>query len=197
MHTAPSGLTLGELRNLAVKLAKYPLVCQWDDDDLYHPRRLEIQYAYLKIKNADFCFLTDQLHLFQEEHLLYWDDWNAESPPLNLIQGTLMGKKQLLGQYPALSRGEDTPVVMDLVRCGHKIAALGGMGWIYIYIYTGKNVWDKEHHMAISDWKHLSGDRLKTQISLLDARLREYATTLDPVSMPFEDQTLKLHIGHI
>ncbi len=195
VHAAPSGLTLGELRNIAVKLARHPLVCQWDDDDLYHPRRLEIQYAYLKIQNADFCFLTDQLHLFEDDRLLFWDDWNAESPPMNLIQGTLMGNKSLLGQYPALIRGEDTPVVMDLVRRGHKIAALAGMGWIYIYIYTGKNAWDREHHLAISTWKHLPGDRLKAQIALLGARLSEYPTTIGPVSIPCEEHLLELHIG--
>ena len=67
--TAPSGLTLGELRNFSVQLARYPLVCQWDDDDLYHPRRLETQFAYLKIHCADFCFLTDQLHFFEDTNM--------------------------------------------------------------------------------------------------------------------------------
>ncbi|MGR8978771.1 MAG: glycosyltransferase family 2 protein [Gammaproteobacteria bacterium] len=195
VHRVPSGRTLGDLRNVAVGLAKYSIVCQWDDDDLYHPRRLEVQFAFLKIKGADFCFLTDQLHLFESERILYWDDWNRETYPMNLIQGTLLGDKSLLGQYPALKRGEDTPVMMHLVRRGHKIAALGGMGWIYIYAYTGKNVWEREHHAAISAWKQLSGERLNKQIELLDARLREYPTDFGPVSMPCENKLLKLHIG--
>lgn len=195
VYAAPAGLPLGELRNLAVELARYPLVCQWDDDDLYHPRRLEMQFAYLKIQGAEFCFLTDQLHLFEDENRLYWDDWNVEPPPMNLIQGTLLGNKQLLGSYPALARGEDTPVVMGLVRQGYKIAALGGVGWLYVYTYSGKNVWDREHHAAISVWKHLRGERLKAQIALLDARLREYPTALRIVDMPCGEQLLKLHIG--
>lgn len=196
VHHVSSGQTLGELRNLAVSLAKYPIVCQWDDDDLYHPRRLEIQFAFLKINGADFCFLTDQLHLFEAERILYWDNWNKETYPMNLIQGTLMGNKRLLGLYPALTRGEDTPVMRELVKRGRKIAALGGMGWIYIYVYTGKNVWEREHHAAISDWKHLGGEQLNKQIKLLDARLREYPIDFGPVSMPCENRLLELHIGH-
>lgn len=195
VHQAPSGLSLGELRNLAVELASYPLVCQWDDDDLYHPRRLEIQFAYLRLQGANFCFLTDQLHLFEDTRLLYWDDWNIETPPMNLIQGTLLGEKSLMGQYPALAKGEDTPLVMDLVRRKNKIAALGGMGWIYIYAYTGKNVWEKEHHEAISRWKHMDSARLQQHKSLMDSRLREYNTPFGAVNMPCGDQLLPLHIG--
>lgn len=195
LHTAPSGLTLGELRNFSVQLARYPLVCQWDDDDLYHPRRLETQFAYLKIHCADFCFLTDQLHLFEDTNQLYWDDWNVEIPPMNLIQGTLMGNKQLLGRYPALARGEDTPVVRNLVQCGYKIAALGGMGWLYIYTYSGKNVWGREHHAAISAWKHLHGKRLIEKIGMLDTRLKEYPADFRVVEMPCEQQRVTLQIG--
>lgn len=195
LHAAPSGLTLGELRNVSVQLARYPLVCQWDDDDLYHPRRLETQFGYLKIHGADFCFLTDQLHLFEDTNQLYWDDWNVEIPPMNLIQGTLMGSKQLLGQYPALAKGEDTLVVRNLVRCGYKIAALGGMGWLYIYTYSGKNVWDREHHAAISAWKHLHGTQLTEKIDMLNTRLQEYPATLRVVEMPCEQQRVTLQIG--
>ena len=195
LHAVPGGSTLGELRNFAVELAQYPIVCQWDDDDLYHPRRLEIQFAYLKIQSADFCFLTDQLHFFEQERRLFWDNWNVDPPPMNLIQGTLMGNKYLLGRYPALKRGEDTPVVMDLIRRGHKVAALGDVGWLYIYVYTGKNVWDREHHAAISRWKHLRGERLKAQIPLLDARLREYPTALGTVNISCDEQSLTLNIG--
>jgi glycosyltransferase involved in cell wall biosynthesis len=194
-QVSTTGRTLGELRNLAVTLARYPVVAQWDDDDLYHPQRLEIQYAYLKIQGADFCFLTDQLHLFAAERLLFWDDWNVEAYPGNLIQGTLVGYRRLIGQYPALGRGEDTPLVLELVQRGCKIAALRGMGWVYIYVYTGKNVWDRQHHMAISAWKHLRGNRLKTRIASLEARLREYRPGFGSVRMPCEDGSLTLDVG--
>ena len=34
---APSGLSLGELRNISIAQASGDFVCQWDDDDLYAP----------------------------------------------------------------------------------------------------------------------------------------------------------------
>ena len=38
------GVSLGAARNLTVDTARGAYVCQWDDDDLYHPERLRIQY---------------------------------------------------------------------------------------------------------------------------------------------------------
>lgn len=197
IHQVAPGHTLGELRNRAVDLSHYPIVCQWDDDDLYHPRRLELQFAHLQSQQADFCFLTDQLHLFEAERVMFWDDWKIEPYPMNLIQGTLMGYKCHLGRYPALARGEDTPVVVDLVRRGCRIAALSGMGWLYVYVYNGKNAWSLEHHTAISAWKRYRGDRLRVRAGLLQARLAEYQPAWGSVQMPFEGGSLDLHLGRI
>ncbi|HEX3633882.1 MAG TPA: glycosyltransferase family A protein, partial [Casimicrobiaceae bacterium] len=116
VHREPGGQTLGELRNASVAAARGASVCQWDDDDRYHPRRLELQFAAMRVENSEFCFLTDQLHLFAAEQKMYLDDWNLEVHPLNLVQGTLLGSRAALGRYPALARGEDTPLILDLLR---------------------------------------------------------------------------------
>ena len=39
---------LGTLRNRAVAHARGELLCQWDDDDLCHPRRIDVQVAALQ-----------------------------------------------------------------------------------------------------------------------------------------------------
>src|SRR5436190_287881 len=39
---------LGSLRNLAVAEARGQYVCQWDDDDWYHPDRLAVQLSALR-----------------------------------------------------------------------------------------------------------------------------------------------------
>src|SRR5258708_33575443 len=72
----PGGRTLGALRNAAVDAAHGDYVCQWDDDDRYHPRRLEVQLEGLRAAKSDASFLADQLHLFAEAHEMYWDDWH-------------------------------------------------------------------------------------------------------------------------
>jgi len=174
IQRAEPGASLGTLRNLSVRLARGELVCQWDDDDLYHPERLAAQHARLLETDADFCFLTDQLHWFLNTGEIFWDDWNVEPWPMNLIQGTLLGRRALMPAYPALARGEDTPLLRELFRQGARLTALVDHGYLYIYTYSGKNAWDLRHHGAISSWKRLRRERLEARHDLLAHYLKDY-----------------------
>ena len=182
----PGTRTLGELRNAAVDAARGEIVCQWDDDDRYHPRRLELQFAAMRVENSEFCFLTDQLHLFAANRTMYWDDWNLEVHPLNLVQGTLLGSKAALGRYPPLARGEDTPLILDLLRRGRRITRLREHGYLYVYVFDGKNAWGYDHHATISAWKRFRGARLLALEPMLRARLAEYEPPLGQFVMPYE-----------
>jgi len=186
VRTGP-GKSLGELRNLSVEAAAGNLVCQWDDDDLYHPERLAQQYRCLIERNADFCFLTDQLHWFQNTSEFFWDDWNVETYPMNLIQGTLMGRRAMMPRYPALPRGEDTPLLRAIHNSGTKLADLGGYGYLYIYTYSGQNAWDFSHHAAISRWKRLRKDRLDTERDRLTRELQRYDLPVREARFPHDD----------
>jgi glycosyltransferase involved in cell wall biosynthesis len=186
VYRQPRTLTLGELRNASVDVARGEIVCQWDDDDRYHPRRLELQFAAMRVENSEFCFLTDQLHLFAADRTMYWDDWNLEVYPLNLVQGTLLGSKAALGRYRPLARGEDTPLILDLLRRGRRITRLREHGYLYVYVFDGQNVWDYDHHAAISAWKRFRGARLLALEPTLRARLAEYHPPIGRVVMPYE-----------
>jgi glycosyltransferase involved in cell wall biosynthesis len=186
VHREPGARTLGELRNASVDAARGEIVCQWDDDDRYHPRRLELQFAAMRVENSEFCFLTDQLHLFVADGAMYWDDWNLEVHPLNLVQGTLLGSKAALGRYPPLARGEDTPLILDLLRRGRRITRLREHGYLYVYVFDGKNAWGYDHHANISAWKRFRGARLLALESMLRARLAEYQPPLGRFVMPYE-----------
>lgn len=193
LHQESVCRSLGYLRNIAVELANGSIVCQWDDDDLNHPLRLERQYQRLQEQQADFCLFTDQLHWFEPSQELYWDDWNVERYPMNLIQGTLMGRRDYIGRYPDLARGEDTPVVLDIVRrC--KITALRGQGYLYVYVYNGKNAWDFRHHAAISAWKRLRLDDLTPRVSTLTEYLRGYEWTINKLRMPHDNGVLEIDL---
>jgi glycosyltransferase involved in cell wall biosynthesis len=192
VERATAGLPLGTLRNLSVERARHDIVCQWDDDDLYHPLRLERQLEELTRRKADFCFFTDQLHWFELEGTMYWDDWTRERFPMSLIQGTIMGRRNRLGAYPALRRGEDTSVVIDLVRRGCRVAALQDNGYLYIYTYNGRNAWEREHHVAISAWKRRSGPMVRMLEDELRVALAAYDLPGVTVTMPFEDGPLEL-----
>jgi glycosyltransferase involved in cell wall biosynthesis len=186
VHRESARQTLGELRNASVGAARGEIVCQWDDDDRYHPRRLELQFAAMRVENSEFCFLTDQLHLFAADRTMYWDDWNLEVHPLNLVQGTLLGSKTALGRYPSLARGEDTPLILDLLRRGRRITRLREHGYLYVYVFDGKNAWGYDHHATISAWKRFRGARLLSLEPMLRARLAEYEPPLGQFVMPYE-----------
>jgi glycosyltransferase involved in cell wall biosynthesis len=184
VHREPAGRTLGDLRNASIDAARGEVVCQWDDDDRYHPRRLELQFAAMRVENSEFCFLTDQLHLFAAQRTMYWDDWNLEVHPLNLVQGTLLGRKAALGRYPPLARGEDTPLILDLLRRNRRITRLREHGYLYVYVFDGQNAWAYEHHATISAWKRFRGARLLALEPMLRRRLAEYAPPLGRLVMP-------------
>ena len=186
MYQQRPGLSLGVLRNISIQHARHPLVCQWDDDDYYHPERLARQLACLRESGSDFCFLTDQLHLFTQQRYLFWDDWSVENYPGNLIQGTIFGKKALIGEYPDVRIGEDTEITFRLINAGYKIAQLAEFGWLYIYTYNGDNAWDLEHHKAISQWKRLKHDRLKAKLDLLERELPRFELPFDSLLLPHE-----------
>jgi len=195
VHHAASGMPLGALRNVSLERAGHDVVCQWDDDDLNHPLRLERQLEALKSAGADFCFFTDQLHWFYRLGLLYWDDWSVEQYPMNLIQGTLMGNRNLMDEYPSEPRGEDTGMLVGLARKGCRFAPLSDEGYLNIYVYHGRNTWEYPHHAAISSWKRYRRERLIDRMPVLERHLDGYALDTELLRMPFEGGRLEYRPG--
>lgn len=179
--------TLGELRNVANHAAAGDWICQWDDDDRFHPERLAVQWNAAQTQGAAFCFLVDQLHWFEATNELFWNDWLHETYPLNFVQGSLLARRDLLPSYPALTRGEDTPVCWQIARGAehgeYKIARLRGAGWSYIYRHHGGNAWDEAHHRAIATQRSMVPARLQAQLYSLQARLAEYRPALPALNM--------------
>lgn len=188
---------LGELRNLSLELANGEYICQWDDDDRYHSARLEIQYSKMRQQDADFCFLTDQLHLFLDSKTLFWDDWNIESYPMNLIQGSIMARKALMPSYPSLDKGEDTPVIIEIAKSNTKIATLADKGYLYLYQYTGKNTWNAMHHCKISLLKQVGRAKIEENLeeirnSLIDYGEDSFGFPLSDITMPTQGGAIRL-----
>ncbi len=185
IHAAPAGTPLGALRNLARERASGTLVCQWDDDDRYHPARLALQCAALVDDGADASFLTDQLHWFTGARLMYWVDWRREPYPLDFVQGTMLARRDALPRYPELALGEDTALCRALLATGARIARLDDHGWCYVYVCHGGNAWSEAHHWAIAQAKALAPARFIARAPVALPRLAEYApppgvATLDP-----------------
>jgi len=170
--------TLGALRNVSLAAAAGEIVCQWDDDDLNHPQRLERQFAHLNAEKSDACCFTDQLQFFFAERTLCWSDWRVRKQALDqLIPGTLMAYRGSRVRYPettdVASAGEDSFLLKELVENGNVIP-FHDAGFLNIYSYHGKNVFPEVHHRRIAYLAGPSVDFLRERESVLRDALRHY-----------------------
>lgn len=132
-------LSLGDKRNIAVKAARGQYICQWDDDDLCHPTRLEAQRRLMG-KAPAHCF-TQMLHFLEPTKQLYWLKWPVPIP------GVLMAQRDLLlaNPFPPLEKTEDEEVVNKLYHQG-QLVSTDNPAWLYVYVYHGNNTWEETHH---------------------------------------------------
>jgi glycosyltransferase involved in cell wall biosynthesis len=127
---------LGDLRNLSLDEARGPLVCQWDDDDLYHPKRLEFQAEVLREEGTAAHFLA--------RWMMWWP--NRRKFALSGVrawEGTMLARRDALGRYPAAAREEDTQLVGELLE-RHKVSVTDAPD-VYCYIVHGRNTCDEAH----------------------------------------------------
>lgn len=192
IHQQPGGHSLGWLRNRSLELANANLVCQWDDDDYNHPERLIRQYELMRQEGTDFCFMTDQLHLFTEQRFLFWDDRSSRQAPYDLIENTMLGKRSLISTYPDLARGEDTAILEHLFLEQHKISRLRDRGWLYTYVFNGKNTWDFKHHSKISLNERLGKDELLTREETLRLELKKYTFPFNSLYLPHNEGMIEI-----
>lgn len=138
-------LKLGDLRNLSVEKSSGDILVNWDDDDISHPERLQIQYNFLIENKLDACFFEDQFHYFYDSNELFWVKWLND-----YIPGTLMCLRKCHEKYkhPSCSLSEDHELKLNLLN-DFKIDSLKEKGYLYLYTYTGYNVFDRNHHYNI------------------------------------------------
>jgi glycosyltransferase involved in cell wall biosynthesis len=141
---APQGLTLGDLRNLAIARAQSPYVAQWDDDDLYHPDRLARQIATLVAAGPSYdgCTLS--------RWTLYWPAKDPSQDKTGITmkrekgwEGSIVARRFRIPCYPGIPRGEDFPVNESM-----KIVTLDEPH-LYTYVFHGSNTWNEEHFVGI------------------------------------------------
>lgn len=158
------GRTLGELRNLAVDHASGTYVCQWDDDDLCDPQRLEYQLVVLSSTGSRACLLSR------------WMIWWPASGRLAVSrtrdwEGSLLCEKAAMPRYPALRRGEDTPVVEQLRRTV-RVAALD-LPRLYTYVAHESNTFGLSHFEEhwTSATVRFEGERARAVLEEMASRL--------------------------
>ncbi|WP_180982588.1 glycosyltransferase family 2 protein [Methylocella silvestris] len=149
---APEGdLTLGALRNVSFEAAVAAVVCQWDDDDRSHPRRIETQLSALVEGDCDAVFLQDVMQYFPRSNVLRWINWRAT--PAGGHPGTLMARRSVTPRYPVTGdnaqRGEDLVLAQALLERG-RVGYVGEQPHLYLYASHGANTWSDDHHQMLS-----------------------------------------------
>lgn len=146
------GELLGVLRNVAVAEAAGTFVCQWDDDDLSHPLRLEAQIRAIRRTGAQVSVLTR------------WTLWWVAARRFaigeqRMWEGSLVVRKDLVPPYPNKWIAEDTDVVAQLMDTAC-IAELD-QPRLYVYIVHGTNTWFPRHFEQFWDRaeRTFEGDR--------------------------------------
>lgn len=129
-------LSIGELRNRTVALARGDYICQWDDDDLSHPDRLATQMALLQDYEVDACLLWREWVWWPRQRRLavsvrrFWEH-------------SILCRRARLPTYPAVRCNEDTPVIERLIAEGR--VALLDAPHLYTYVHHGINLCDANH----------------------------------------------------
>ena len=176
----PQRATLGALRNLSMDSAGGEFICLWDDDDLHHPRRIEVQLAHLRQTGAGAVFLSDCLHLFMNERRCYWVNW-AQTRWRGL-PGTLLARRGHGLRYPEsgplATKGEDTDLMHRLVQVV-STRFLTAPPFLYVYRYHGANTFRHEHHAMLAQRFCEGGARLRGQEAELSRCLRELEVGLE------------------
>lgn len=138
-RVSPDGMSLGELRNLAVQSAAGRYVCSWDDDDLSDPDRLTVQMAAIEALGADACFLTREQMWWPARGLLAW------SMP-RIWESTMVCATSHAPRYASVERGEDTPAAFRLWRSARVVML--DEPRLYTYVVHGSNTCGEKHFAA-------------------------------------------------
>ena len=139
VFTAPD--VIGPLRNVTIEASRGTLLSVWDDDDLYHPERLEFQYAELTSRSAAAHFLSRWLIWWPERRLValskrrFWE-------------GSMLARRLAFCSYPPVARREDTLAVADLRQRGNRMV-YSDQPFAYCYVIHGGNTLGGRYHAKL------------------------------------------------
>ena len=161
VHLPDRDQTLGALRNIALEHALGEYICQWDDDDLYDPVRLEVQWQTLYNTGGQASVLARWMiwwpHL-QKLALSCYRDW----------EGSLLCERSLMPRYPDISQGEDS-VILEQLRQSVRLVRVD-MPRLYIYVAHGANTFQSDHfefhwQQSTSRWQGEDTARLERELN--------------------------------
>ena len=173
---SPERMTIGALRNLGIDSARGDFLCQWDDDDLHHPERIERQRGALIESGKQAVLLEEVMQFFPDARKLYCTNWRATE--CGGHPGTLMCARSAPIRYVEIGAGaqlgEDTVVALQL-RQRDGMQFLKGAPHLFVYVSHGENSFPDEHHRMLA-----------TELGISQALLRRREAQLRHGLQPFD-----------
>lgn len=109
VERVPPGLSIGELRNVACRVARGSILAHWDDDDVSHPERLARSVAAI---DAGASLVGSSLAIYEEPATGRWWRWDGSKlSPKFLLGGTWVYEREWWedeGPFPDVTTGEDS-----------------------------------------------------------------------------------------
>jgi glycosyltransferase involved in cell wall biosynthesis len=145
-----AGVRLGQLRNEAIDLADGEWCMQWDDDEWYHPARIDAQMR-ARADRAGVALKWTLVHLESPTHgLLHFRADSGIATP-----GTVLHRRDA-ARYQNLGKNEDGLFLREVRTNG--LAVLGEeASHLFVRCFHGTNTWDEHHflrrlHRRPADW---------------------------------------------
>lgn len=156
-------LQLGEILNLGVDQARFPIIAKIDDDDFYLPWYLFDQARALLFSGADLVGKRANYAYLAEKDMLVLRHPEAEHCYADFLAGpTLMGWTKTFQEFPfeARTTGEDSAFLRALTAAGKRIYSTDRFNFIQV---RGKKPQSDSHTWDISDWHFLAHGQLEVQ----------------------------------
>ncbi len=129
-------LSLGSLRNIAVRDARGQYIAQWDDDDWSAPTRLAEQMQAIRTSSRSGCVL------------LRWTLYDsltrrAMLSSQRLWEGSLVAERLAVPTFAELEKGEVATAVVHMFNASQLVGL--DRPELYVFVYHGANMWDRLH----------------------------------------------------
>ncbi len=132
---------LGDLRNLSLDRAEGEFIAQWDDDEWYHPTRLELQMRAIS-GGLDVAVLRDTLYHIDTPGFV--DHLFSPTRSEGTTPGTILQRRTDV-RYRNMSRAEDTEYLERLGETLRVGVVESPHSHLFIRCFHGKNTWDLNH----------------------------------------------------